>query len=55
MNWQEANREVFEDSLAEGNISSAQAAIEDAKSRGIDTSEMESALKAFISEDKENI
>lgn len=52
MNWQQANREVFEDALNEGNWDSAQAAIDDAKSRKIDTADMESELQHAITQEK---
>lgn len=52
MNWATANEEVFNDALAEGNIDSAQAAIDDRKQRGLDASHMETALKEFKLDEK---
>lgn len=52
MKWADANREIFNECIVEGNYQSAQAAIDDAKLMGIDTTDMEIILKAAKEEEK---
>lgn len=44
MSWETANREVFDEYMAAGDIRGCQAAIEDAKLFGVSTTEMEQEL-----------
>lgn len=52
MKWADANLEIFQEHLVEGNEDGARAAIADAKAYGLNTSDMEHALQSFINDEK---
>lgn len=47
MKWADANREIFDEYLEKGDIFGCEITIKDAKDYGIDTSEMEQALRDY--------
>lgn len=53
MKWVDANREIFDEYLEVGDIWGCEITIADAKQFGLDTTDMETALKAFKREDIE--